>query len=243
MTPKTIKILYEDANVVVIDKPAGILVHSASFGQGITVAGWVASHYPETKDVGESAKDQKGKFIPRPGIVHRLDKDTSGVLIIAKTQAAFLHLKRQFQDRLVKKVYWALLTGQLVDKGEKVIDLPIGRSSSDARIRVASLKAKGRLRPAKTVYKILQAYHGFTLVEARPETGRTHQLRAHFKALQHPIVCDALYNRRGRCLPQISRQALHAYSLTVGLPEVGQKTFVAPLASDFKLAIDNLELA
>ncbi|MEX0919106.1 MAG: RluA family pseudouridine synthase [Candidatus Paceibacterota bacterium] len=238
-----IKIIYEDDDTLVIDKPAGIRVHDDGFGRGPTVVDWLVAHYPALQEVGESMTLPGGEKIDRPGIVHRLDRDTSGLLLIAKTPSAFIHLKKQFKDRLVKKTYLALLSGKMNKEGKQVIDLPIGRSSRDPRIRVASQKAKGKLRPAETSYQILKHYHGYTLVEASPRTGRTHQLRAHFKAISHPIVGDGLYNKNGGQLAGLKRQALHAHQLTVCLPSGEEKTFVSPLSADFQSALDNLALA
>lgn len=231
------KVIYEDEAVLVVDKPAGLAVHADNYNRGAALTDWLLETYPAIVGVGEDAT--------RPGIVHRLDKDTSGVMIVAKTNEAFHHLKTQFQNREAKKVYLALLTGEL--KGEVgetgVIDVPIGRSGRDPRVRVASRKAFGRLRPAETRFVIKAKAKDYTLVEAELITGRTHQLRAHFKTLQRPIACDKLYGTGDRCPGKLSRQALHAWRLAVTLPGGAKREFEAPVPLDLKLALDKLGIA
>lgn len=241
-------IIYEDAEVAVINKPAGLTVHpddfsppsdngprptEQSFGQAF-LTDWLIKKWPEIKGVGEKAE--------RPGIVHRLDRDTSGVMVMAKTPATFNYLKDQFKQHTVKKTYLALLKGEMklaVGESDK-IDWPIGRSGKDPRVRVASNKAYGKLRSAETLYKVKAKSGGFTLVEASPVTGRTHQLRAHFKALQAPIVCDELYGTGGLCPAGLHRQALHACRLKLQLLSGEEREFEAPLSEDFKAALDQL---
>ncbi len=235
--------IFEDDDVLVINKPAGFRVHQDDFGEGETIADWFAGLYPEAKEVGEPMTLTGGEIIQRPGIVHRLDKDTSGALILAKKQSAFVWLKKQFQEHRAQKTYWLLVSGVLKKEGLQVMDWPIGRSKKDPRIRVASRRAVGKLRPAKTRYRVLKRFTDFTLVEAYPETGRTHQLRAHFKALSYPVACDSLYNPKGVCPPGIYRQALHARRLVIDLPSGQKGDFTASLSSDFSLALDNLSLA
>lgn len=238
-SPETI---YEDENVLVVNKPAGLVVHPDGFSVGPFLTDWLLEKYPALAGVGEPAM-VNGAEISRPGIVHRLDKDTSGVMIVAKNQTTFLFLKNQFAEKIAKKKYLAILAGEMKKPvgQEEVIDLPIGRSGSDPRRRVANEKAKGKLRPAVTRYVLVTAGSGFSVVQAYPETGRTHQLRAHFKAIQYPIACDSLYGTADRCPGGMSRQALHAQELTINLPEIGPKTFVAPVPSDMALALDNIQ--
>jgi len=228
------EIIYEDTLVLVINKPAGLRSHPDQFNQESALTDWLVAKYPAVATVGEDPA--------RPGLVHRLDKDTSGVMIIAKTAAAFAHLKNQFKNHLVKKFYWTLLTGEL--KGEvgegRTLDWPIGRSARDPRVRVASPKAVGQLRSAETRFVIRAKAGGYTLVEAELLTGRTHQLRAHFKAFQHPIACDALYGTEDKCPEGISRQALHAARLIIVLPNGEKREFTAPLPADFRAGLDGL---
>jgi 23S rRNA pseudouridine1911/1915/1917 synthase len=230
------KIIYEDKNVLAVNKPANLLVHSASARPVLadartglaesTLVDWLIKNYPEIKNVGDDPR-------LRPGIVHRLDKDTSGIMVIAKNQAAFEFLKKQFAERLVKKTYLTLVVGKIKNK-TGIVDLPIGRSKSPLR-RLASEKARGKLREAITEYKILESFGGkFTLVKAYPKTGRAHQIRVHLKAIGHPVVCDKLYSKKPQCPFGLSRQFLHAYSLEMTLPDGSRSRFEADLPDDLK---------
>lgn len=239
---REIPIIFEDDSILVINKPAGLSVHSDGISQEKTLADWLVDKYPDIKTVGEPMINQKGETIIKPGIVHRLDKDTSGVLLVAKNQPTFLFLKEQFQKHTIKKTYRLLANGEFkqgVGEGG-TIDLPIGRSKKDPRIRVARLKSPGKLREAITDYKILEKFKGFTYLEAYPRTGRTHQLRVHFKAISHPLICDNLYAPNLPCLPGLARQALHAYSLEFTHLNGKVMELISPLPEDFKKALENL---
>ena len=244
-----IKILYEDKDILAIDKPSGISVHADGKNKQKTVTDWVLKNYPKMENVGEPiiAKDlsslSEGKslatkntlIIKRPGIVHRLDKETSGVLLLAKNQKAFEFLKNQFKDREVKKTYNAIVSGWVKDD-RGVINKPIGRSPSDFRRRLAGRGARGEMREAVTEYKVLkrfeilavgerwdlknskrsdlkETFHKFSYLELKPKTGRTHQIRVHMKFLNHPVVCDSLYDPKGFCPIGVDRLALHAESI------------------------------
>ena len=224
----------------------GISVHSNGRNEDeFTLADWLIERYPDLKEVGESMISQNGKEIIKPGIVHRLDKQTSGALLVAKNQEAYFFLKEQFKEHLIKKIYRVLVSGVFKQEEgfETTIDLPIGRSKKDPRIRVARLKSKGKLREATTDYKILKKFEGFTYLEAYPKTGRTHQIRVHFKAISHPVVCDDLYAPNLPCLPGLTRQALHAFSLEFKLPKNNQTFKVeAPLPVDFSQALESLKI-
>ncbi|MDQ5957938.1 MAG: Pseudouridine synthase, partial [Patescibacteria group bacterium] len=235
------EIIFQNKDVLVINKPAGLAVHSDGQKAELTLADWVAGKFPDVMDVGEPMILPDGRVVVRPGIVHRLDKDTSGVMIIALNQKSFLWLKDQFKNRQVEKTYQAILYGKFADtKNEQIIDLPIGRSLKDPRVRVASKKAASNLREAITIFRVLETIGDYSFVEAKPKTGRTHQLRAHFKALQHPIVCDRLYAKDKVCPLGLGRQALHALGLKIVLPDGESKQFEALLAEDIKVALDNL---
>lgn len=237
------QIIYEDDDVLAINKPAGISVHGDGINDVYTIVDWILEKYPELINVGEEMKNQKGKIILRLGIVHRLDKDTSGVLVIAKNEKSFQSLKKQFQDHTAKKVYKLIVYGNFgADKKEGIINVPIGRSTRDPRIRVASFKAHGKLREAVTGYKVIKEYLGFSLIEAYLETGRTHQLRAHFKYAGHPIVGDVLYAGKPDLDLGLKRQALHAFSLTIKLLSGKDIHLEASLPADFEKALDNLKL-
>jgi len=226
-----IKTIYEDQNIIAVNKPAGLLVHG---GENIktnipTLVDWILKKYPEIKKIGDDPL--------RPGIVHRLDKDTSGILIIAKNQKAFDYFKEQFKRRKIKKVYIALVNGLLKeDKG--IIDLPIGKSKKDFRKKLASKKAIGKTREALTEYKVLKRFKnpnfpmgGFTLIEVFPKTGRTHQIRVHLKTLGHPIVGDRLY---GFKKDSLDRQFLHASSLEFTNIDASRLKLEADLPDELK---------
>ena len=238
------EIIYEDTDVLVINKPAGLAVHADGRKAELTLADWVAGRYPAALEVGEPAILPDGRTIARPGLVHRLDRETSGVMIIALNQKSYLWLKKQFHDRKAIKTYRAIVAGRFADgAGEKIIDIPIGRSETDPRVRVASKKAASVLREAVTVFRVLETLGDYSYIEANPKTGRTHQLRAHFKAFQHPIICDKLYGTGIVCPGGLARQALHAYRLKITLPDGAVREFEAPLAPDILAALDSLRQA
>ena len=197
--------------------------------------------------------------VPRPGLVHRLDKDTSGVLLVAKTQEMYIFLKRQFSsgstelgyDKRPKKVYQALVYG-LVKDDQGVINRPIGRSTHNPKLRIVGKKASSNLRDALTYYKVLERFNsskaeglnlsseGFTFLEAYPKTGRTHQVRVHLGSIGKPVVCDALYAPGKVCPLDLGRQALHAYSIELMMPGGERKRFEAPLPADMVRALEEL---
>jgi 23S rRNA pseudouridine1911/1915/1917 synthase len=176
----------------------------------------------------------------RPGIVHRLDKDTSGVIVVAKDDEAYHHLIRQFKDRAVEKVYLAIACGPF-NRDEGIIDSVIGRHPSE-RKRMSTTTRKGR--PAVTRWKVVERFHGFTFLEIFPHTGRTHQIRVHFSSIGHPLLGDPLYGRKGRpgtihdtvlkgCVERLGRQALHAHRLAFTHPRTGERVeFVSPLPQE-----------
>ncbi len=192
-----IKILYEDSNILAIDKPAGILVH------------------PDERSKDKTILDIFKKKYKNLEIVHRLDKDTSGVMLLAKNKKAHEFLKAQFQNREVKKTYVAIVNGWMKnDRG--VIDKPIGRSPKDFRRYLSGRGVRGEIREAVTGYKVIKKFMAstkFTYVEVYPKTGRTHQIRVHMKYLNHPVVCDTLYNPDNPCPKGLKRMALHAKSI------------------------------
>jgi len=238
------KIIYEDDNISVINKPAGLPVHGDGFNHDRTLVDWILEKHPEVSEVGESMFTQKGEEIKKPAIIHRLDKETSGVMVLAKNQETFLFIKSQFQAHEVKKVYRAILSGNVnLSVGEeKVLDWPIGRSKADPRLRVARAHGKGKLREASTTFHLLENIcTNYAYVEAEPQSGRTHQLRAHFKAYNHPIIGDNLYNPKDDGGGAIRRTALHAYKITIKLVGGEERTFVAPLPNDFVGALEKLK--
>ena len=207
---QTIPILYEDPDVLVLNKPAGLLTHA----KGAALEEFSVAEFarPRTTDASESN---------RPGIVHRLDRGTSGVIIVAKHPAAKQWLQRQFSQRKVKKIYIALVEGHLKEPAARV-DLPIERDPKQPqRFRVS---ANGRA--AETIYTTTQVFAHYSLLRLEPQTGRTHQLRVHLSYLGHPIVGDALY---GTAEPRLNRLFLHAAELELTPPSRERKTFTAPL--------------
>ncbi|MEK9201813.1 MAG: RluA family pseudouridine synthase [Patescibacteria group bacterium] len=231
-----IPILYEDEHSVVINKPAGIVAHSDGKTKEESVSDWVALHYPNTESVGEPTILSNGEKIIRPGIVHRLDRETSGAILIAKTKEGFDYLKQQFKDRKIEKIYHLFVYGK-IKREDGTINLPIGRSKKDFRMRSAEEGARGELREALTYYRVLKRSDSFSFVEARPKTGRTHQIRVHFKALGYPVVSDKLYAKNRESGLGFKRLALHAFSLS--FTSLGGKriTANAPYPEDFKAAI------
>jgi 23S rRNA pseudouridine1911/1915/1917 synthase len=195
-------VVHEDDDVLVLDKPAGMVVHPGAGHARGTLAAAVLAHAPGVAGVGGPR---------RPGIVHRLDKDTSGLLVMAKSQAAYDALTAQLAERTVRRVYFSVVHGRLAG-AEGVIDKPIGRDPRD-RTRMA-IRPEGRGRRAVTRWRVLERFPQFTFVEARLETGRTHQIRVHFASLGHPVAGDSVYGGRRRAVPvPLDGLALHAAAL------------------------------
>ncbi len=235
---KEIEVLYEDDSVVVVNKPSGIMVHNDGRNDGETIVDWLLKHAPEAFGVGEENFTLEGEKLERSGVVHRLDKDTSGVLILAKTEDAFLHLKTQFHDKLVKKEYRAFVYGNMKEKWG-TIDRPIGRSSRDFRLRSAQRGAKGRLRESVTDWEIINQTEKYAYLKVFPKTGRTHQIRVHFKAIGRPVVCDMLYAPKNLLDSEslgFDRLALHSHVLTIELLGGKVYKFIAPMPEEFNIA-------
>ncbi len=227
-----IKVLYEDPHIVAVYKPAGLVVHSDGKTQEPTLTDWVVEKYPEAHIVGEPIELTEGGSIERPGIVHRLDRGTSGVLLIARTTEGHALLKEQFQNRTIRKKYYAFVYGALKDT-YGIINRPIGRSPSDFRRWSATRGARGELRPAETWYFTYAARAGYSAVEVEPKTGRTHQIRVHFKAVNHPVVCDTLYAPEKPAALGFTRTALHAAAIQFMNVEGKKITVQAPFPEDF----------
>jgi 23S rRNA pseudouridine1911/1915/1917 synthase len=235
-----IDILYEDADIVAVNKPSGLMVHPDGRSEGPFLTDWVLKKFPKAAEVGEPSRAPDGKEIARPGIVHRLDRETSGVLLIAKTAAGHACLKQQFKDRTIKKKYMAFVWGDLEEEFG-TIDRPIGRSSGDFRKWSAQRGARGEVRDAETYWTKLgyaslgeaKDQQSFTLMEAEPKTGRTHQIRVHFAAIQHPVVGDTLYAPKKPMALGFKRTALHARSIEFDNCEGKRIRVEAPLPEDF----------
>ncbi len=240
-------VLYEDNDVLVIDKPEGWLVHDdGNTKNAPIVVEWFLRRCPEAASVGEPGYARSGELLNRAGVVHRLDRETSGVLILAKTQEAHQFLKQQFKDRTVYKEYRAFLHGRINDRWG-TINRPIGRSAKDHRQRSAMKGAKGMLRDAVTEFERIGMgdYEGesFSYVKLIPKTGRTHQLRVHMRAIDRPIVGDALYGayvmeKSNNLL--FSRLALHAHMLELALPNGTEQRFIAPVPQEFEEAAERI---
>jgi 23S rRNA pseudouridine1911/1915/1917 synthase len=223
-----LRIVYEDDDLLVVDKPAGMTVHPAPGHRTQTLVNALLARYPQLSSAGGEG---------RPGIVHRLDKDTSGLIIVAKNDAAHLALARQLKAHEVEKTYIALVEGKLKEP-EGVIEASIGRHPRQ-RKRMAVV-AGGR--EARTHYRVLREIDGRSLVEVRPETGRTHQIRVHFASIGHPVAGDAVYGRGRRAIPSLRRQFLHASRLALRHPRTGERLELeAELPEDLLRALGELE--
>lgn len=224
-------IIYEDEDLILINKPAGMVVHPAAGHEKGTLVNAVLAHCPDLPGVGGEK---------RPGVVHRLDKNTSGLILFAKNDHALRYLQRQFKDRSVVKVYQALVEGVL-RRNEIVIDAPIGRDPKDRkRMAVIPPDSSARSREALTRVKVLARFDEYSLLECQPLTGRTHQIRVHLALAGHPIVGDDVYGRRKQRL-LAGRHFLHAGMLTFRRPSDGQeKTFSSPLPLELQTILDEL---
>ncbi len=243
-TKLVIPVLYEDNDVLVISKPAGLVVHADGRTKEPTLVEWILKNYPKIKGVGDPVPpEHAGKVADlRPGIVHRLDRETSGALIIAKSQEAFYALKHQFKKQEVHKTYHAFVYGRM-KHDDGLIDRPIGRSRTNPVLWSATRGRRGEDREAVTEYRVLGRLlaragdMGYTFVEAYPRTGRTHQIRVHLKAINYPIVADKLYSKNEPALG-FKRLALHSRHISFLLPTGGKRiTVEAPYPADFTAAI------
>ncbi|MBN1563295.1 MAG: RluA family pseudouridine synthase [Anaerolineae bacterium] len=202
-----LEVLYEDEQIAVINKPAGMVVHPAYGNQSGTLVNAILARWPQTAEFGEA---------DRAGIVHRLDKETSGVIVIAKTAAALDHLHAQFKDRTVQKRYLALVEGT-PDTSDGLIDAPIGRDPNN-RKKMAVIRDG---RAAVSEFRVLEHYAAHSLLEVFPKTGRTHQIRVHLAFLGHPVVGDRVYGHRKQKI-KLKRHFLHATAITLTQPETGE---------------------
>lgn len=225
----TIPIIHEDRDIIVINKPAGIVVHPGQGHEQQSVVAWALEHYPPIVDVGDDPA--------RPGVVHRLDKDTSGVLLLAKNQPTYEHLKAQFQRRRAHKEYLALVFGTPGEPKGRVNRALLRSKRNPLRrtIDAAGKEAITEWRREETFGK------DYALLRVFPLTGRTHQIRVHLHFLGFPIVGDVLYTYKRQRSPQgVHRQLLHAEKLTITLPSGKRVTYTAPLAADFEAVLAQL---
>jgi 23S rRNA pseudouridine1911/1915/1917 synthase len=237
--PLPLTILYEDPSIIVIDKPPGMVVHPAYGNPSGTLVNALLYHCEDLAGING---------VLRPGIVHRLDKDTSGVMVVAKDDGAFHDLIKQFKNRTVKKVYSAIVYGRM-SQDEGLIDSAVGRHPTE-RKRMSTRTKRGR--EAITRWKKLEEFDGCTLLEIFPQTGRTHQIRVHLSSVGHPVLGDPLYGRKGKlgaihdpvlneCARRMNRQALHAQRLEFTHPRTGERVqFVSPIPQDMKELLECL---
>ena len=218
-----LEIVFEDRDVIVIDKPAGLVVHPGAGVPDRTMMNALLAHAPELASV------------PRAGIVHRLDKDTSGLLVVARNVVAQANLAEQLASRTVRRVYLALVHGDPPSSG--MIDAPVGRDTR-ARTRMAVTR---RGKDARTRYRVLERYGRAALVECRLETGRTHQIRVHFQHIRHPLIGEPVYRRGTRHAVGFPRQALHAAELELVHPRTGKTVhWRSPLPADMAALLERL---
>ena len=233
-------VLFEDDAMVIVNKPAGMVVHPARGHWSGTLTSALAYRFQSLSDVGGPT---------RPGIVHRLDRDTSGVIVVAKTNSAHLHLSNQFADRTVEKEYYAITT-QPIDRDRDVIDAPIGKHPHQ-RDKQAIRQDHSTSKPAVTFYEVISRHGRYTQVRLKPKTGRTHQLRVHLSSIGCPILCDRLYAGHSSVTESmlrgnvalddetaiLQRQALHARRLTLDHPLSHERTtFEAAIPPDIDAA-------
>lgn len=216
-------ILYEDSDVMVVNKPAGLLIHETETSNETTLFDLLCKKIRRFEKIGDNTM--------RGGIVHRLDKMTSGVLIVAKNKKAFEHLKEQFKNRDVQKMYSTLVHGTM-EKTNDTIDLSIDRSKKTGRMAARPISQGGKT--AITKYTVVKQYPHHALLDVIIETGRTNQIRAHMFAIGHPIVGDQLYKQKFQKLLDIGRTFLHARELTITLPNGKRETFSAPLPDELE---------
>ena len=219
-----LNIIYEDDDLLVVDKPAGLTVHPAPGHLEHTLVNAILSHFPHLADISDSL---------RPGVVHRLDKDTSGVMLVAKNKVAQDNLINQFRTRSIMKAYLALVKGRLTPECG-IIEAAIGRDPRNRkRMAVVTLG-----REARTEYQVIKYTGNYTLLEVMPETGRTHQIRVHLSAIGYPVVGDPVYGVRS---PHLSRQFLHACRLGFKLPSTGEYVeFKSELPPDLEQALRDI---
>lgn len=236
-------IIYENKDFAVINKPAGLLVHHVKGHETKekTLVDWLGITFPEVKNVGDDPQN-------RPGIVHRLDKDTSGIMVVARNQAYFSYLKKEFQEHKVQKTYLALVSGEVKAK-KGVIDKPIALKAGTTKRTVFKGKM---LKEAITEFELIKTFsyedpesskrkvYYFSLLKVMPKTGRTHQIRVHLASMGHPIAGDSLYGQKQNIIG-LDRQFLHASAIEFKAEKGSLVEFEAPLSSDLLKVLERLE--
>jgi 23S rRNA pseudouridine1911/1915/1917 synthase len=238
--PIPLEVIYEDPHIIVLNKPPGLVVHPAPGNYTGTLVNALLYHYGSLPSLGKGKEDAEGSERDRAGIVHRLDKDTSGVMVVARTHEALRSLSKQFKDRVVQKRYIALVAG-IVKKGSGTIEAGLGRHVKERKkISTHTLKA----REAITLFKVKERFRNATLVEVEIKTGRTHQIRVHMAHIGHPVLGDRTYGGTKTVKineDSIPRQMLHAETLSLFHPDTGHPmTFTAPPPEDMQAAIEKM---
>jgi 23S rRNA pseudouridine1911/1915/1917 synthase len=237
-----LEVLFEDESMAVINKPPGMVVHPGKGNWKGTLTSALAYHFANLSTIGGPS---------RPGIVHRLDRDTSGVILVAKTDPAHGALAEQFENRETNKEYFAIVAGN-VDRDQELIDAPIGLHPHQ-REKMTIREGHDSSRPAQTVYHVAERFDGFAAIHCFPQTGRTHQIRVHLAHRGHPVLCDKLYGGRSQVTRGeitrrrddetilLARQALHAHRITIKHPlSKKEMTFEAPIPADIAVVLEQL---
>ena len=235
-----ISIVYEDDNILVVNKPYGLIVHPKNVTDTQpALTDWVVSNYPKLKDVGEPF-DASGEPFPRHGIMHRLDKDTSGLIVIAKNQATFEFFKNLFQTHAIQKHYYALVHGR-PKESSGVINAPLGRIGMKRTTRIEGKKMIDS-KESITEYKTVRNFDKYALLDVSPKTGRTHQIRVHLKSISCPIAGDPVYTPKGWQKPEgLDRLFLHAYKLEFPAPDGKALTIETDLPEELQKVLKMLE--
>ncbi|MDH4330900.1 MAG: RluA family pseudouridine synthase [Candidatus Moranbacteria bacterium] len=231
-----LNVVYEDEDIIVIDKQAGLCVHPSNSNDDSTLVSGLVVLYPEIVGVGDDSFQSN----LRPGIVHRLDRDTSGVMIVARNQKAFDELKRKFQSREIQKTYQTIVFGHL-EKKKIIVSSPIAKATNYKRQVIATKKTKTKTRDAVTEFNVIKEYDKYSVVEAKPKTGRMHQIRVHLLSVGNPIVGDKLYKKKEFLTEEFlgsKRQLLHACEIEFELFGKAHK-FSSQIPFDF---VEFLEL-
>ncbi len=235
----TLSVLYEDENALIIDKPTGLLVHKRNTDDSEhTLVDILSVEYPDFVSVGEPILCGDGSFIKRYGIVHRLDKGTSGVLVIAKNTETFKFFKRQFHARTVLKEYHAFVHGTPERKRGTIVR-PLIHHKTKGKRAVAPLGEEGR--DACTEYVVKASIGRVSYIVCFPKTGRTHQIRVHMLSIGHPVIHDTLYAPALPTVFSFDRLALHSYRITLSIPKKGKMIFYSPFPEDFKKACNEID--
>jgi len=225
-------VVYESPDLIVLEKPSSLLVHPTLRGEKDTLVSWLVQRYPEVTGVGEDAQ--------RPGIVHRLDKETSGLIVIARNQDIYVLLKSLFHDRKILKKYFALVQG-VPKENSGVIEKEIAAHGGKRRtVEKWSQLSSSKVRAARTDWEVVDEYKEYTLLCVRPLSGRTHQIRVHLASIGLPVVCDPLYGKKQQCPQDLGRLFLHAYFLQIPLAPNNMLEFEIKMPEELTLFLKQL---